>query len=82
MRAGDEEKHPSAIAREKKQGSAKLRAVGSYVLGGIATAKLMLPELLDRPPLEGADLVTWLAVFTFAFGLASVDQILKALGKG
>lgn len=71
-----------AAARKIERRRAQQRLVGSYALGALALWKLItLPE--RTPEAEGVPwlLVVWLGVALLAFGLASFDQIAKAIGR-
>jgi hypothetical protein len=63
--------------RRLEKSRAKQRLVGSYVLGAVAAWKLLTYDA------GGSDwsLAMWVALGVLAFGLASVDQVLKALKR-
>lgn len=63
-------------AREAKaQRDARLRFPGAILLGVIGGFKLTVGGA------EGTSEILWVCVIAGAFGLASVEQILTALGK-
>ena len=83
QRAYDPVAHQARLAAQSKQKQgATLRFIGSLVLGGIAAWKLIAPDLLSTVEHgDASSTALWVAALVFAFGLASVDQILKAMGK-
>jgi hypothetical protein len=76
VREHDEDVHPQAMERETeariKQLRAQQRLIGSYALGALGLWKLATVD----------DVWVWLGVVLIAFGLANVDQVLKAMGRG
>ena len=68
---------------------ARQRLVGSYVLGGVAVWKIITYEPIQvvvdgvAVPVEGIEwtLLGWIGLALAAFGLATIDQILKAVGR-
>lgn len=61
------------IAREREEmANARKRLIGSYGLGTVALWRM---STVDEPAM-------WILLAVLAFGLANVDQILKAMGKG
>lgn len=79
MRSGDKwDPPPEAMERINRERvrmwRARQRLVGSYAVGIIAMWKIV------TFPGEGEPYF-WMGVGLIAFGLASLDQILKALGK-
>lgn len=74
------EQEAARIAQRKAQEAADRRSarrkfVGAILLGAIGTFKLTIGGA------EGASEILWVCVIAGAFGLASVEQILTALGK-
>lgn len=79
----DEHKLKRSDAARVAVWNARKRIIGSYALGGLAVWKLI--KLPERPPeFAGIDwtLVMWLGLALLAFGIANIDQFLKALGRG
>ncbi|KKL65892.1 hypothetical protein LCGC14_2150460 [marine sediment metagenome] len=64
-------------SRKVEKWRATQRLAGSYILGGVAAWKLL------TYPDGGSDWILgmWVAVALLAFGLASFDQVLKALKR-
>lgn len=69
---------PEAVARSRedatKRANAMRRLIGSYLLGAISSVKIMSAT-------SQAHELPWLLAFLLAFGIANVDQVLKALGR-
>jgi hypothetical protein len=79
MRQDDEQGTTLPVAAQERhnrervaQWRARQRLVGSYVLGAVATWKILT---VDGEP------YLWVGLAALAFGLANIDQVLKALGR-
>ena len=66
--------------RKVEKGRAMQRLVGSYVLGAVAAWKLLT---YDAPSDDGIPwiLLAWIGLALLAFGLASWDQVVKAIRR-
>jgi hypothetical protein len=75
VRDTDDAPHPTAVQRSEEVKVKRLRAqqrlIGSYGIGAVALWKLATAE----------EVLVWIALALVAFGLANVDQILKAMGR-
>ena len=79
MRETDEAKHELAIEREQKaierKQAAQKRFIASIILALVGMYKLTIGGA------EGTSELLWVGAIVLAGGLASVEQILTAMGK-
>lgn len=66
--------------RKVKKWRAQQRLVGSSILGGIAAWKLLTYEPVNADGIPWI-LGVWIVLALIAFGLASFDQVLKAVKR-
>ncbi|MEM7416795.1 MAG: hypothetical protein AAF389_14915 [Gemmatimonadota bacterium] len=92
MRSTDTQLHEAALRRQEDRAAADLearerraaatkRAVGSYLGGGLSLWMILREDIVGSAPLSDIQLTLWVCCFAVCFGLASLDQILNALGK-
>ena len=82
MRTTDESPHPAALKRESDRNAAKVRLVGSVILGLLALWNLVRHDILEGVAEPGMDSVAlWLSVFAFSWGLNLKDVIDRIRGR-